>query len=337
MRNERWQRALDLQMDYWKWCNLDEGAMYNASYFLDVLDRVTSQARPDLDQKERLIPHTLNITKHFMSSLWRADTMYVTADMLHLMMQAAHDLPEDVVFDEHTLITRCGFCLFEEPLFGTDRSGSTVLIHGFLWDLQVVMMTDDEYVMAFPEEQLGERTRTIMLYFLCDPHDSRDEYNADFVDAFRKMGVPSPPMSVQHFYPCRLGRRLPEVNGEPGQDIIAEAVKLFVAMQLLGQQKIGQPIQMRPDRATRRRIHREYGQNERLITLITLRRKNVKHDNEEPAKVEWSRRWAVKGHWRHQYYSKTDSHDWVYIHEYIKGPEDKPLILSERRIFNFRR
>jgi hypothetical protein len=74
-----------------------------------------------------------------------------------------------------------------------------------------------------------------------------------------------------------------------------------------------------------------------MITLITLRRKSVKKDDEEPAKIEWSRRWVVRGHWRKQWYPKSQTHDYVYIHDFIKGPEDKPLVITERRVFNFRR
>lgn len=146
------------------------------------------------------------------------------------------------------------------------------------------------------------------------------------------------PFALGHWYATLEGQKVPR-TGLPGSELITELLALFVAMNLVAQQRIGTPMVLDPDRATRRRMKRDFGDDgpERRITLITLRRKSVKKDDEEPKKVEWSRRWPVRGHWRRQWYPKLKRHDWVYIYEYIKGPEDKPLVITERRIFNFRR
>lgn len=47
--------------------------------------------------------------------------------------------------------------------------------------------------------------------------------------------------------------------------------------------------------------------------------------------IEWSHRWIVRGHWRHQPYGPRDnpSYEWRWINPYIKGPEDAPLAMNE--------
>jgi hypothetical protein len=300
-------------------------------FFGDVLDRITAGMPDHTDGLNAQA--SVHLHKVLTETLWRADTLFVTSDMMHILMQAAHDLPADAEFDEHVLITPNGFCLFEEPIIGVDRHDKKILFHGIAWSKQMINRSDSPDVV-------GDRGMGLIIFFLVDPTDPLDDYNHEYLDLLREKNVSIPPLSLQHFYPTRFGRTVftddPEMNVS-GTRIVEETLKLFIAMQLIAQQKIGEPVRMRPDRATRRRYEREYGENERLITLITLRRKSVKKDDEEPQKVEWSRRWAVQGHWRRQYYSKSKTHDYVYIHSYIKGPEDKPLVLSDRRVFNFAR
>lgn len=67
------------------------------------------------------------------------------------------------------------------------------------------------------------------------------------------------------------------------------------------------------------------------IRVVTLRR--TEHVNGAASvpghrDVEWSCRWTVGAnfnHWRRQYFPSTQTHKWVHIAPYIKGPADKPL------------
>ncbi len=322
-----WSRALDIQMDYHKWCSSSQGKVYNYTFFLDVLERVTSDipdAQPTLGTSAAQLAHDV------IEALWQADTLFVTSDMLHVLQQAAHDLPEDAPVDEHVLITPNGFCLFEEPLIGTDRKGQTVCIHGILW----------KKILGHKSSDPSTLEQMLILYFLVDPADETDDWNEGFLPMMEELGLGHPPITLQHFYPARFGstvRSLESPSGdEAGITIIRDTLRLFLAMQLLAQQRMGEPMRMNPDRATRKRAAK-WHEGDRYITLITLRRKSVKNDDLEPQKVEWSHRWLVKGHWRKQYYPKTKTHDYVYIFGYVKGPEDKPLVVRERRVFNFRR
>lgn len=321
-----WHRALDIQMDTWKWCNSDEGTLYNASFFSSHLYK--AQRGTSISMDDPILKDGYDMARHAGISLWRGDTIYVTSDMLHLILQAAHDLPNEATIDFHTLLSPYGFALFEEAIVGEDSGGETVTVSAISWEIAPLA------IRAGREDA----EECVVIYFWNDPYDMRDKYNPGFLEVLHSTKVPVPSLVIQHFYPALDGSTVPQFTSEPGTEIVTATVRLFVAMNLLAQQKIGTPVRLRPDRATRKRYAREHPDGpERLITLITLRRKSVKKDDEEPQKVEWSRRWVVRGHWRKQWYPSVKRHDWVYIHEFIKGPEDKPLVITERRVFNFRR
>jgi hypothetical protein len=47
--------------------------------------------------------------------------------------------------------------------------------------------------------------------------------------------------------------------------------------------------------------------------------------------VDWAYQWAVRGHWRDQ--PTKEGYKLIWIHPYIKGPEDKPLKSDAARVF----
>lgn len=49
--------------------------------------------------------------------------------------------------------------------------------------------------------------------------------------------------------------------------------------------------------------------------------------------VDWNCQWIVQGHWRKQWHPSTETHVPTFIHEYVKGPEDKPLKVPTSTIF----
>jgi len=311
-------------MDQLKWHHDPRGEEYAVSFFKEMFGddgNVEDEAR--------------QMANNVMVTLARADTIYVTSEMQHVLMQAAHDLPEDVTVDLHQLLCPIGFCMFEEGMHGQDRRGRNTSVHAIAWHVAPV-----NYTRLTPEQKAmytEENERCVVVYFFTDTADVLDDFNTDYRQLLRDRGIPIPPVSLLHFYPLFDGGKMPDSDVQ-GSEIVNNIMKLFWAMQLLAQQKIGEPMKIDPDRATRKRFMRDWPDAPPpSITLITLRRKSVKKDDAEAASIPWTRRWVVRGHWRKQYYPKTKTHAWKYIYEYIKGPEDKPLIITERRVFNFRR
>lgn len=324
-RRHNWARALDMQMDTLAWCLTEPGAYFLQGFYESFFDSYPSIPIRQHVETDEEAARAMSV--HTVVTLNRADTIFVTSDMLHLLMQAAHDLPEEAIVDEHTLICPYGFALFEEPVVGEDKHGIPMCINGISWEINPIA----------PTEENPDPGKAVVLYFWTDPMNPYNPLSEDLQEKIKILGITIPPLNVEHFYPMQVGEALPPEDDMPGKKLVREIAKIWMAMQLLAQQRIGEPIQMRPDRATRKRMARKYQKGDKLVTLITLRRKSVKKDDEEPGKVEWTRRWLVRGHWRRQYYPKTKTHDWVYIFEHIKGPDDKPFIPTERRIFDFRR
>lgn len=64
--------------------------------------------------------------------------------------------------------------------------------------------------------------------------------------------------------------------------------------------------------------------------VVQLRvRKNVNYVERDQIgeEREYSHRWVVRPHWRNQWYPSEGIHRPVFIEEYIKGPDDKPLLI----------
>ena len=80
-------------------------------------------------------------------------------------------------------------------------------------------------------------------------------------------------------------------------------------------------------RATKKKRHEI--KTLKIIKLRATERKAGSHDDDH-AIVDWSHRWCVEGHWRNQWYPTKQRHEQIYIHPYIKGPDDKPLVLKEK-------
>jgi hypothetical protein len=325
-RHEKWHHALDVQMDTQKWSRSDEGKAMLISFFASLVDGNATDLARDLDNKSWEAGST--IAHNYTVTLYRGDTIFITADMHHLIMQAAHDLPDDAaIVDEHTMLSPFGFVFFEEPMQGEDKHGINVVVNGFAWSMQTVQNLQND----------GKPHETVCLYMLTDPTDFRDDTSRYLTPALKNAGLSIPPLVPAHMYPAIIGQDCTRLNEETqGVQLVKGMLKFFIAMNLLAQQKIGQPKEITPHRPVRKRAEKWDMHNQRYITLITLRRNNTKvvRDPDEPP-VEWSHRWMVGGHWRKQ----PDKHGWhwVYIYEYVKGPQDKPLILRDRRVFDFRR
>lgn len=91
------------------------------------------------------------------------------------------------------------------------------------------------------------------------------------------------------------------------------------------------------DRPTRRRAQRANLPAPRIVVVNLPRRRYVHSPAENdvvPTRV-FSHRWVVHGFWRNQWYPSLRTHRQKWVHEYIKGPEDKPLA-SKRLVYRVR-
>lgn len=82
------------------------------------------------------------------------------------------------------------------------------------------------------------------------------------------------------------------------------------------------------DRSTAAK-HRRADLNPSPIRVVRLRRPVASKDPGAAADRHYSHRWMVSGHWRNQYLPSRGTHRLQWIAPYVKGPEDKPLVVKE--------
>lgn len=102
-------------------------------------------------------------------------------------------------------------------------------------------------------------------------------------------------------------------------------------------QKLLVETKERAERHLRKRIAKLGYSPDRLISIINLRKREYKQgDQHEECAVDpvnWSHKWIVRGHMRQQWYPSLHANLPVWIHPYIKGPENMPLKPRSTPIF----
>ena len=112
--------------------------------------------------------------------------------------------------------------------------------------------------------------------------------------------------------------------------------RILHAYWLLMSQTIVEKAKETGDRTQRRRLARESVPTE--VVVIQFRKRKYYNEKgeetEDSKKIDWSHRWLVGGHWRWQPYkdpvSGGEIKKRIWISPYVKGPEDKPLVMKDR-------
>jgi len=111
---------------------------------------------------------------------------------------------------------------------------------------------------------------------------------------------------------------------------IIEDRRLIACLWSLFQQKLVRQSFEPGDRYATKRARRAGVENWlEAVRVIKLREiVHQRHDSgEEGTPVDWSCRWWVDGHHRMQWYPSAGEHRKIWIEPYIKGPDDKPLVI----------
>lgn len=284
-----------------------------------------------------------------------ASTYFVSRDMKTMCWEAAKTMPgQPLKYSD--LPSPFGFMFFETPIVAHDRRGKLIKWRAVSWAPARVKATnagaatDTASVVrgrvvtqfhADDEEEVLEGTGVHLSYY-SHVRDDDETWNPDE----RDLHLLRTNLVLMHENGWVFG--LPfddhlstaEREGIPHQ-IVEEnehATRRFVAcVWTVMQQRISMRTRPHLSRALFRRADRALNLPPEVIVIDlrrTLKPKQVGEDNDEY--VEWSHRWIVDGHWRHQYLPSTNSHRWQWISAYVKGPEDKPLIIKDK-VFRFDR
>lgn len=272
----------------------------------------------------------------FCAQVKTAYAYRVTEEMGLLVQQAATALDEEDVFDRDLAPTGAGIVRFDLPLPIADIRGETMLAHWMIWGPAMTEVGPATLVTLFND---GVQPDNV-------PIENEDRYRDicgwwNWVGAnYASHGAPlggmvHPPSEETIRYATENGfEAVPTTN----------AFRYVHALWLMLNQTITAVEEEVPDRAGRRRWERKMPLPAR-VSVIQLRRTESGHRPEGESLVEWQHRWLVRGHWAWrncgpgldgaQPYEKGHRRR-LWIPGYVKGPEDKPLMITDK-VYDLRR
>lgn len=285
-------------------------------------------------------------------SLWdavhEAEAYHVTPDMTMMVQHAADGLEMTDRIDRTVLPTRSGLARFEKGLEFTDVRGRLLVINWLAWGPLLYRDPRDA------RHDAGEPDQAIGIWMWNDHVEEPDviatslrgdlpEYEETIARHIGRWGL----IGNEVLYDgMRLGPARIEVPEDKAEQVLADGdtptaysntPRLAHAFWLLLNQTV---TRLRPedvDRARRKRAERR-GLPSR-VTIIELRRTAGSNEPGESL-IDWSHRWLVRGHWRWQ--PCGDKHPYaqeiapgkyavrIWIAPYVKGPEDKPLVVTDK-------
>jgi len=355
-------QALDKQVDLIRWWNSPMGDRYAEAFLESQLD---GPPLPETEYRRRpdhlAAPHEAHT--YIAAMLDDATTYVVTRDMVELLEHATQTFPQDAcTFTTGEALSQRGFVMLERGVLFPDIRGGTLSLDAFSWWYQraafqnLMGELDSMPVVTLcayrrpgaqdTQEEVGDMP--------FDWHGSKvAKFNAPLeMWGYYPFGIDIP-VSEQHHLLDRqdvkttthaLNIEVEEVgswrSGQhlwPSQLDAMRTLRVSVFLKvffLLIQQKVPRVETQQADRHLRRRIERTAPKGPvPEVLVITLRRESEHGAIEpetDPVPGRWSHRWIVGGFWRNQYHPSKHCHIRRWINPYVKGPEDKPLIIKDK-------
>lgn len=255
----------------------------------------------------------------------------VTEDMSLMVQQAASSLDGLDQWDRDLAPTGAGIVRFDRPLPITDIRGATMLVHWAIWG---------------PISTEGGHPSTMLTYW----NDSRDP--DDIGDSLLPEGIAE---LLGYWRWCgsdlRIdGARLGPAEEQPSEVVIkrladegqvavpsTSSCRYMHALWLMLNQTITAVENEEPERQARRAAQRM--RIPAQVSVVRLRRQEYAVRPEGESQVEWAHRWVVRGHWAWRkcgpdlagavpYEGGHRRRLWV--QPYVKGPEGKPLVVTDK-------
>jgi hypothetical protein len=267
-----------------------------------------------------------------MTTILNASSMYfVKAEMTDLITFAGERLDEDDVVNVELAPTKQGFVYFEKPVPLSDLRGTTLNINALLWHFTnkndlVVYMWNDQY-----------RTPDPVAYQLRE--QAQEDSNAKkFVETIGRWGFVGmlasrhgqaigKPFIEQDEYTINQYETNEGFTPVPSGNLI----RVLHAYWLLMDQTLVKVSDEHADRKLARTMKRF--ELPSYVTVMQYRRTETIGEFVGESSVEWSHRWIVRGHWRWQPFKNEKGQDdrkRIWIAPFMKGPEDKPLVLTDK-------
>lgn len=269
----------------------------------------------------------------------RAHAYYVDPNMTDMIMWASAGLDGTDQFRFNEVPTEEGFIYFPRPIKLLDVRNTTMLVHAVVW-LPIIYQTETERRMGYAFFSFNDYNNE-----LDEVAKAMQEGGID-ISEYGRWGLVS---LVSATDGQRVGPDTIGITEEKRKEIIDEGavpseftnlVKIIHAYFLLLNQTIVDSYEAEVSRAASKRAKR-MGIPDR-VTVIRLRRVVNADAYGNETDVEWQHQWLVRGHWRWQHVSenhplaKEDGRGGyvarVWVRPHIKGPEDKPLHVTDKVI-----
>lgn len=295
-----------------------------------------------MDMKEnpdnRAQRYSAQILERVHGEIQQAAAYYVAPEMTDLVTWASAGLDETDKFRIDELPTDRGFAYFENPLILKDIHDVDLLINGALWFKVLV-----KFGSGKPSELT---TPGVMVLFFNDAQVTPDSIAIDLrergysLNGSGRWGLVGAQFIADQLEvgpsmlnPSQVDK---EEYGNKELSMFTNVVRIMHAYWMLLGQEVTFKGEAEIPRAFSKRA-RKMSIPDR-VTIVALRR-YAGHSHGD-TDVEWQHRWYVRGHWRWQHVS--EHHELaepdgeggyrarIWIRPHIKGPEDKPFVLTEK-------
>lgn len=273
--------------------------------------------------------------------LGRADSYLVDADAVPLIRQAAADLPESAVVDEHTPPSPSGFVVFAEPYELMDVHGKMRLTRAMSWSL-ITAAEQQRARMIDPAAGAADAAGGVIVHHWTSFGDVGDWYAEEEKRRVPELRRVLGDLTVYHQTAIPLGLPMSDWDGyqeavaQAGHGAVRDPIAGAIALWMLMRQPAMETGEVSMT-AKRRGFHQRVGRIPGRVSVVRLRRRaseQAPQPGEGQSPASWSCRWMVKGHW-HRYRTGAGraKTEWRYVHPYVKGPEDQPLREAPRRVY----
>ena len=286
---------------------------------------------------------------HAVADAWREDEIrlmtrayafHVSADMTPLIRHAATGLTESMVWDKSVFPTDAGFLVYDDPVPAVDMRGmvNRTAAVSWRWAAHPVSKRGGVYVTFYsdvndPIDEVSAKTRKMVAdnpgRFLNIGHLHID--HSVFMEWGRSVGPTTRTMTPEEVAAYTSQRQMWDCAETPPVTVDVPATNvwrdLYATLALMGQ-TVTDVTDGDVPRAQAKRLTRK-GMPAR-VTVIRLRRSE---GNRAPGEstVEWAHRWVVRGHWRRQRCGEGNREvRTVWIAPFVKGPDGKPFVVSEK-------
>lgn len=246
---------------------------------------------------------------HLIYELSRSALWFVEPNMCELLRHAWPTVPATTL-DETLPPAQAGVVFFATPMVGldADNPGASVIFHAMSWGWVAL-------------EQLGNREALGIVPWQC------------WGPSWAPMGRTDWPLGSD----TDTTETVLDDDDDAARIRLAsqsEDRRILAALWLLAaQERVAETERVTiTNKGARRRYEREYNTRPPMVNVIDVRRPLGEAGGPAgPRLVEWTRRWMVEGHWRQQAYGTGRTlRRPTYIAPFVKGPADKPLVLTEK-------